>query len=86
MHAGARGELRRCQPRQRLPGANHTAVAITDAFRALIDETRPCKSVVARLSGCVVTNEIRFLTRITLIAWISRAMFVVTVDGRGGTC
>ena len=57
-HAGARGELRRCQLRQRLPGANHTVVAATAACRTL----------------CVVTNEIRFLPRITLSVWISRAL------------
>jgi hypothetical protein len=47
-----------CQLRQRLPGANHTVVAATAACRTL----------------CVVTNEIRFLPRITLSVWISRAL------------
>jgi hypothetical protein len=61
MCAGARGDLRRYERGQRLPGTNHTAVGITAAPRALVNETRPCKSAVAGFSGCVVTNEIRFL-------------------------
>jgi hypothetical protein len=60
MCAGARGALRRYQPGHRLPGTNHTAVGITAASRALVNETRPCKPLVARLPGCVVTNETAF--------------------------
>jgi hypothetical protein len=44
MHAGTRGDLGRCQPRQRSPGANHTVVAAAAAFRTL----------------CVVTNQFAF--------------------------
>jgi hypothetical protein len=34
MYADARGELCRCQPRQRSPGANHTGVGATAALPA----------------------------------------------------
>jgi hypothetical protein len=55
---GVHGDLRRYQPRQRLPGKNHTFVGAATAFRTCTSEPTPCELRAISVCGCVVTNEI----------------------------